>query len=305
MRILMTGGAGYIGSALLHQMDSLGVEEVVVYDNLTHGRYGVFFGARQEQSLSRTKVTFIKGDLLDSRALKKCLSGIDIVIHLAAKVSTPFAHGDPHSFEQVNHWGTAELSYLLEDSSVRQLIYLSSAAVYGSSTKPLDEHASAQPRSWYGASKHRGEKMLMRLADHQQVHVLRCANVYGYAPSVRFDAVINRFLLQSHFEKRITIQGKGEQLRPFVHVDNVVSVLKGLIRSNIESGIYNLVQENRAIIDIAEALKTIYPELEMIFVEQDMERHSLIVSGSERLETFMNRQDFEQELRQFATHFGF
>ena len=62
--------------------------------------------------------------MLDRRALTSHTKGIDVVVHLAAKVSTPFAHGDPHSFEQVNHWGTAELSYIVEEGDIEQVVYL-------------------------------------------------------------------------------------------------------------------------------------------------------------------------------------
>ena len=307
MRVLVTGGAGYIGSALLSRLANIqSVEEIRVYDNLSHGRHGVFFGATKSSKIGgEHKISFVRGDLLDRRTLASHLEGIDVVIHLAAKVSTPFAHGDPHSFEQVNHWGTAELSYIVEESNIAQVIYLSSAAVYGASEHPVDPQAYTKPRSWYGVSKLRGEKMLQRLSSHKKIHILRCANVYGFAPSARFEAVINRFLLQAHFERKITIQGKGEQQRAFIHIDNVISCILNLLGSPLESGVYNLVQSNRSIIDIAYALKDLYSDLEMIFVEQDMERHSLVVELSPEISDHIKRIDFIDELKLFAQRFAF
>ena len=307
MKVLVTGGAGYIGSALIGRLAQCEhIEEILIYDNISHGRHGVFFNYFNHlKPASCMNISFVRGDLLDRRTLKSNLEGVDAVVHLAAKVSTPFAHGDPHSFEQVNHWGTAELSYIVEEGNIEQVVYLSSAAVYGASEIPLDSQASTQPRSWYGVSKLRGEEMLTRLSSSKKIHILRCANVYGFAPSARFDAVINRFLLQSHFEGRITIQGKGEQKRPFVHIDSVVSSIVGVLDSDLKSGVYNLVQNNMSIIDVAYALKDIYPELEMIFVEQDMERHSLVVQASEELQEYIESANFVEELRVFAGRFAF
>ncbi len=306
MKVLVTGGAGYIGSALIGRMAEIEqIEEIRIYDNISHGRHGIFFNYFNHFKVNpSTNISFVRGELLDRRTLKSNLKDIDAVVHLAAKVSTPFAHGDPHSFEQVNHWGTAELSYIVEESEIEHVVYLSSAAVYGASEVPLDSSASTQPRSWYGVSKLRGEEMLTRLSS-KKIHILRCANVYGYAPSVRFDAVINRFLLQSHFEGRITLQGKGEQKRPFVHIDNVVSSIIGVLQSDLKSGTYNLVQNNRSIIDVAYILKDIYPELEMIFVEQDMERHSLMVQASEEIREYIQDAELIEELEVFAKHFAF
>jgi UDP-glucose 4-epimerase len=301
MRLLVTGGAGYIGSSLLPLLAAdPRFAEILVYDNISHGRHGLFTGPGFGGN-----VRFLRGDLLDTRNLRKALDGIDTVLHLAAKVSTPFAHGDPHAFEQVNHWGTAELGYLLEESQASQVVYMSSASVYGGSEDLLDSSAPARPRSWYGSSKLRGESMLLRLSDRLRVHVIRCANVYGPGPSARFEAVINRFMLQAHFEGRITIEGDGSQRRPFVHISNACSVLYGLLGSELSSGVYSLVQHNSSVMEIASALRELYPSLEMIFVEQDMPRHGLQVRPSPALEAWIRHRPLEEELAGFSACFAF
>ena len=246
---------------------------------------------------------FVRGDILDTRTLRKALEGIDVVFHLAARVSTPFAHGDPHMFEQVNHWGTAELSYLLEDSSVSRVVYVSSASVYGLSDDVKDTASLPKPNTWYGTSKLRGEQMLLRLREKMMVSVFRCANVYGYSPSIRFDAVINRFVRQSHFEGLISIEGVGEQYRPFAHIDRVADVLVHSL-SMEQSGIYNLVDENLRILDIAQVLQSKYPRLQMMFIEQDMKRQSLRVVPSPELRVVTSRS-LADNIDHFIRHFGF
>jgi UDP-glucose 4-epimerase len=213
MKVLVTGGAGYIGTELVSLLiANPDVNEVIIYDNLSRPNYNFFLGLKHQQ---HQKVNFIKGELLDSRALKKVLKGVDVVYHLAAKVTTPFANADSHAYEQVNHWGTAELVYAVEDSEVKRFIYTSSTGVYGSSRIPAHEDTPPDPQTFYAASKLRGEQHVRRLIKSGKIEtfLMRCGNVYGYSKSMRFDAVINRFIFEANFGKMVTIQGDGKQSR--------------------------------------------------------------------------------------------
>ena len=311
-QILITGGAGYIGSALLPLLSQLPqISKIIIYDNLSHGRREAFL---QPPFTNAEKIHFLFGELLDSRNLQKVLEGIDYVIHLAAKVSTPFANGDAHSFEQINHWGTAELSYAVESRNLKGLLYVSSASVYGSQNSNTPEictiDTAPSPSTWYGQSKLRGEKMLSRLQNRYPISILRCANVYGLAPCVRFDAVINRFAFEAHFQRRLMIEGTGKQMRPFVHIDNLVQSITHIVDETLNgapqwNGIFNVVQHNRSIVDIADALKEIYLDLEMIFVEQDMPRHSLLVETDPNINMFFNKRTFDEELKELLKDFAF
>ena len=92
---------------------------------------------------------------------------------------------------------------------------------------------------------------MQRLFDKIPTFILRTGNIFGYSPSVRFDAVINRFLFDANFIGRIQISGNGEQKRAFIHIDRVVNVLRNLLHTEIPSGIYNLVDKNLSILEIA------------------------------------------------------
>ena len=121
MRVLVTGGAGYIGSALIQELASYkGISEIVIYDNLSRGHLGLFLG---DQKIEGVRISFVFGDVLDGRKLKSTLKGIDIVYHLAANVTSPYADQNPQQFEQINHWGTAELVRAIDQSNVKRLIY--------------------------------------------------------------------------------------------------------------------------------------------------------------------------------------
>ena len=142
MRVLITGGAGYLGTKLVYELESdTSVSEIVVYDNLSRPNMNLFLG----QVKLPSKVKFIKGELLDSRKLKKLLVDADVVYHLAAKVTTPFADHDPNFFEQINHWGTAQLVDLVKEAKIKKFIYVSTVSVYGNSDKEMTVPNSFPP----------------------------------------------------------------------------------------------------------------------------------------------------------------
>lgn len=304
MNILVTGGSGYIGTELVYALSGIAaVENVFVYDNLSRGNYNLFLGKK----VSSPKVKFIHGEMLDSRKLRRVLKNIDVVYHLAAKVTTPFANLDGHIFEQTNHWGTAELVYALEENPVKKFIFASSAAVYGSSVSPATEDTSANPDSFYSISKKRAEQHVERMFDKMNTLIIRLGNVYGYSKSMRFDAVINRLMFDAHFTNRITINGTGKQHRSFIHIDKVTAVLSDLLNKDIPGGIYNLSDKNLNILDVVEELKKIYPDMESFFINQNYGAHDLQVERNSKLLKYVSLAEtsLEDELRIFKEQFSF
>lgn len=305
MRVLVTGGAGYIGSELVYKLTiNKDVEEIVVYDNLHNRNYNFFTGLRK---LEHPNLRFIKGDILDGRKLRKSLEGIDVVYHLAANVTTPFADQNPHFFEQVNHWGTAELCYAIEKSNVSKFIYVSSVSVYGSREDLVNSETELHPRTFYGISKMRGEEHVRRLFKKLPVYIVRSGNVFGYSKGMRIDAVINKFMFDAQFENRITINGDGNQHRAFIEIKRVVATLDALIGSDLPSDNYNLVDKNLTILDIAENIKELYPELEMIFVNQHLKMREIRVEKDPRITKLLTikEQSLKEELSQFKKMFTF
>lgn len=304
MNILITGGAGYIGTELVRHLVTLPqVDHIIVYDNLSRGNYNLFMGNR----LEAPKVKFVLGDMLDSRKLRKVLKGIDVVYHLAAKATTPFDNTDSHFYEQVNHWGTAELVYAVEESEVSKFIYTSSASVYGSSKDELDEQTIPNPGTFYGISKLRGESHVQRLSDKYNPLIIRCGNVYGYSASMRFDAVINRFMFDANFNNRISINGNGKQYRSFINVDKVVDALAQVLLNNIPSGIYNLTDKNLQMLDLVDVMKEIFPSLEFIFINQHLTLKEVKLNVKSKLLSYIDLPDtdLKQELISFKEKFAF
>ena len=306
MNVLVTGGAGYVGTKLVKQLTTLKeVDKVIVYDNLSRGNYNLFLG---DPIAYGDKIEFIQGDILDSRLLRKTLKDIDYVYHLAAKVTTPFANTDPHFYEQINHWGTAELVYALEESDVKKLIHLSSTSVYGSSEIMVDEESQLHPRTFYGVSKMRAEKHVQRLIDQDRALIIRSGNVYGYSKSMRFDAVINKFAFETNFHKRIIIQGSGNQYRAFVHVNDLVRNLAALISNDVPADVYNIVSKNLAILELVDVFKELCPELEFLFVDQHLDLRNIQVSTDLKLAKYLTLAKprlLKDEMQFFLDNFSY
>lgn len=306
MNILITGGAGYVGTKLVKRLlGEVTVDQITVYDNLSKGHHNFFLGEAFE---NRSKIQAVRGDILDTRLLKKHMKNVDVVIHLAAIVTTPFANTDPHFYEQVNHWGTAEVVYCAEESNVSKFIHLSSTSVYGASDEIADENTTPSPSTFYGISKLRGEEHVNRLSEKTNAINIRGGNVYGYSKSMRFDAVINRFMFDANFAGRIQIFGNGKQSRAFIHVNHLVDSLTKTIVGSVSSGTYNLVDKNLQILDLVDVMKEIYPDLEFLFSNQHMNLRELKISSEsalfEQIEKF-NNIPLKEELVAFKGKFAF
>jgi len=306
MKVLITGGAGYIGTKLVKKLSvEKDIEQIIVYDNLTRGNYNLFL---VDKIKNHHKIKFIQGDILDSRTLKKALNGIDVVYHLAAKVTSPFANVNLHYYEQINNWGTAELTYAIEASNVKKVVYMSSMGVYGFSEEEITEASPTNPMSYYAISKLKGEHHIKRLSNKVDTIILRCGNVYGYSRSMRFDAVINKFVFESNFNNKIIIQGSAEQHRAFIDIDIVAGSLCQIAMKKIPSDTYNFSQRNNSILDVMEILRETNSELEFVFVSQQTKVNEQRVSDVQKLKQhidYASTSSLKDEIVAFQNSFSF
>lgn len=306
MNILVIGGAGYIGTGLIERLaisDKVG--NITIYDNLSRGNYNLYLGDKLNE---KDNISFVQGDILDTRSLKKAMKGVDIVYHFAARVTTPYANLDPHIYEQVNHWGTAEVVSAIEETEVKKLVYLSSTSIYGASDIQTTENTIPNPKTFYGTSKLRAEEHVNRLIRKDRAVIIRAGNVYGFNQSMRFDAVINRFAFEANFTKKISIQGSGKQSRAFIHIDAMTQVLSGLPFAKVPSGTYNLALSNYSVLDLVDVFKELIPDLEFIFVDQHQELRNFELDTKLKLAKFMELPkpgNLKDELGEFLGRFSF
>ena len=298
MKVLITGGAGYIGTELAIALDKReDISEIIIYDNLWKNNYNIFLHSK----IKRNKVKFVKGELLDSRKLRTILDDVDIVYHLAARVAARLVNASHHLYEQINNWGTAELVYAVEESNVSKLIYTSSVSVYGDSDERMSIDTEPYPRTYYGTSKLRGEEHVSRLMDKIKTYTLRVGNIYGYGVSMRFDTVINKFMFDAAFKNKIKIFGTGNQYRNYIHIDKVTNVLLNLIDSDIKSDTYNLIDKNLQINELVDNIKTIYPNTELLFVNQHLKLRNIELDIDNRIEAICTYPDTDilTQLKEF------
>lgn len=269
MRVLVTGGAGYVGWSVVHDLVGRdGVEEVVIYDNFARRNYGVLLA---EKPRGEATIRVVVDDLLNSRALRRAVESVDCVIHLAAVAMSPDIDENPHVFDQVNHWGTAELAYAVEQTGAPRLVYLSSGAVYGQREIVADTETEPNPTNAYGRSKLAGERQLERLAGKLELNIIRSGTVYGVNPAARFDTFVNRFLLDAALGRPLSVHGSGEQVRPVVPVDIVAKHVVNSALAETTAAISHTVTENIAVNTVIDTLKTIDPSLDVIYINQQQQ----------------------------------
>ena len=299
MKVLITGGAGYIGTELCIKLDkNPKVKEIVVLDNLSKGNYNLFLHSK----IKPGKLTFVKAELLDSRSLDKVLKDVDVVYHLAAEnTNDEKLH---HLHEQINNWGTAELTYAIEESNVKQVIYLSSIAVYGNSKEENNSKSLVEPNTSFGSSKRRGEQHIERLGTKIKTHILRLGEVFGYGASLNMEGLLNSYMFDSNFVGRISVQGNGKQEQSFISLHKVSEILSNLLDNDLAGGIYNLVDEKKSVLDLIDSLKELYPDMEMVFTNNHLELPNQVAKADADLLALYTSQElsFKEELNNFKTH---
>lgn len=219
MQFLVTGGAGYLGSALVRRLASLG-HDVRVFDDLSAG----------DPARLPPDVTFARGDVNDLPRLWTLLQGIDCVYHLAARVSVPESVRYPREYNAVNVGGTVSVLEAMRDVGVKRLVFASSGAVYGDqSEQPLHEDLPPNPLSPYAVSKLASEHYIHTIGRLWNVETvsLRIFNAYGPGQQlpVAHPPVVPQFIRQTLGKGSLIIHGSGEQTRDFVYVDDVVDAL--------------------------------------------------------------------------------
>ena len=137
--------------------------------------------------------------------------------------------------------------------------------------------------------------------------ILRSGNVYGYNPAYRIDAVVNRFLFQANFLGKITINGSGDQHRSFIHVDKLADITTRIVDGKVKAGVYNVVEHNMTINDIAAKIKTYYPGLDIIHANHNIRMKDVITELPGRITTQVSwpQVPLEEELSRFKSRFSF
>jgi nucleoside-diphosphate-sugar epimerase len=257
MAVLVAGAGGYIGVPLIEALLARG-HQVVALD-----RY--FFGKEKLGNVVKHPNLRILTD--DIREFDPALlEGVDAVIDLAGLSNDLSAEIDPNVTESINYEGGKRLARLAKQAGVKRYVYVSSASVYGhGGGLALSEESECRPLTLYAKYKYGMESHLNKLgAPDFEVVIFRLGTVFGLAPRMRFDLVVNIMAMRAWKDRKIQVNGNGEQWRPFVHVKDVVeALLLGLERpsKDVAGEIFNVgsSQMNYQISGIARLVADAFP----------------------------------------------
>ena len=243
MKILITGGCGYVGSVLTEHLLNEN-HEIIVIDNQWFGNH-----LNPQRNLEN-----IKADIRDIDAIP--MNGVNVVIHLANIANDPAVDLNPTLSWEVNVLAAQQLIEKAILNGVSQFIYASSGSVYGiKDEENVTEDLPLVPISVYNKTKMVAERVLLSYKDQINVHCIRPATVCGMSPRMRLDVSVNMLTFQALKNKKITVFG-GDQTRPNIHIKDMVRVYEHFISNpKLESGCYNSGFENISINDIAQMVK--------------------------------------------------
>ncbi|MGB0934385.1 MAG: NAD-dependent epimerase/dehydratase family protein [Lishizhenia sp.] len=286
MKILVTGGAGFIGSNLVKRLVKE-KHEVVVIDNLLRGN--------KIDKATFEKIVFIKGDVRNFETVNKATKGCDVIFHFAAVLGVDVVADNPVETMDVEVIGTRNVIQAAEENSVNKILYASTSGIYGHSAieNALTEEVLVDPRTSYAMAKRYNEIYLASHCEEKGLNAisLRFFNVYGHNQDNRM--VVPRFFEQAHQNSPITVYGKGLQTRDFTYIDDTVEACVRLININ-GSHIVNIANEAEWNIEtLAHNIKNIVNSTsEIKFIDAPKKRYDYEVErrvgSSKKLERLVN-----------------
>ena len=235
MKIIVTGGAGFVGSHLVELLISKNHFPIIV-DNLNSGNYSYI-----KKFVDSGKAEFHKIDILDFKKLTS-LSKADAVIHLAAIASVVESIDNPSFVNDVNVNGTLNVLEFCRKKNIKKIVFMSSAAIFGNYEKKITESTIAIPTTVYGSTKLTGEqycKIYSELFDVNAV-ILRPFNIYGLRQNDNYAGVITKFLTKLKQNKSPVIFGNGKQTRDFIHVTDIVKAILKSLSYKTKFDVFNL-----------------------------------------------------------------
>ena len=243
MNILILGGGGYVGTPLTIKLLENKKNKITVVDTFWFGNY-----------LKKNKrLKIIKKDIRETNI--DWFKNIDCVIHLANIANDPAVDLNPNLSWDVNVITSMKIMKFAIKNKVSKFIFASSGSVYGiKKEKKVTEDLDLVPVSVYNKTKMIAERVFMSFKDKIRINCIRPATVCGISPRMRFDVSVNLLTLQAIKKKQITVFG-GNQVRPNIHIQDMVRIYEFFLKRNVPSGFYNAGFENLKIIDIAKMVQ--------------------------------------------------
>jgi nucleoside-diphosphate-sugar epimerase len=277
-RVLVTGGAGYVGSIVVDELLGHGFH-VRVLDSLAHGSVPSLL-----LPWGDPKFEFVRGDVRDDDLRPRALEGVDSVVHLAAVVGDPACARQPDLAREVNLEATKALLEDARRAGVGRFVFASTCSNYGKidGDRHADEDFELRPVSLYAETKVAAEREVLSMNGSLAPTCLRFATVYGTSPRMRFDLTVNEFTCDLAVKNELVVF--GEQFwRPYVHVRDAARAIVGVLvapLSTVRQEVYNVgdTQENYRKLDIVAILRERFPDAAIEFVHKDEDPRDYRVS---------------------------
>jgi nucleoside-diphosphate-sugar epimerase len=244
MKVVITGGCGYVGSVLVNKLIKNNFVKVIDAE-----WFGNHLKANVNLSIDKIDIRNINDDI--------DLKGYDAMIHLANIANDPSAALDPSLSWEVNVLAAKKLIEICIKNKIPKFIYASSGSVYGVKDEDkVTEDLELLPISIYNKTKMICERVLLSYKNEINLIIIRPATVCGYSPRMRFDLSVNMLTFQALTNKKIIIFG-GKQTRPNIHIEDMISVYEHFLYNNFKNGIYNAGFENISILDLGKKIQKI------------------------------------------------
>ena len=301
-QILVTGGAGYVGSALVPKLLDSGYR-VTVLDLYLYGDQ-IF-----EKYRAHTGLKEVKGDLRHPEAVKEAVAGCDAVIHLACISNDPSYDLNPDLGRSINYDAFRPLVKASKDAGAKRFIYASSSSVYGIKKEEyVTENLPLEPLTDYSKYKAMCEDVLQKENEDDFCTVtVRPSTVCGYAPRLRLDLTVNILTNHAINNRKITVFG-GSQMRPNIHINDMVDAYLHLLNSpydRVDGGVYNVGYQNLPVMRIAELVRdTVSADVDIEVTPSDDNRSYHVSSELMKKELgFVPRCTVEDAIRDLKTAF--
>jgi len=277
-RVLVTGGAGYVGAVLVPLLVFEG-HDVTVLEKFYFGKTPL------EPLVRKKKVKVWEMDIRDLEKSGKSLKGFTAVIHLAALSNDPSCELNPELTQDVNVGGSIQLARMAKEAGVIRFVLSSSCSVYGfGEGQILTEESPKNPVSVYAESKIKAEEYLFSIADETfKPTLLRFSTIFGLSPRMRFDLAINLMTMNGVTKKKIFIMGGGKQWRPFIHVRDVARIFSQIIGEPLDKvgkKVFNVGcdEQNYQIADLAKMVASHLKDVELEWTPDDPDKRTYRVS---------------------------
>lgn len=301
MTILVTGGAGYIGSQLIRDLRNEFPDKTIrIFDSMMREKYVSLWNLEG-------KFEFVEGDVRSKEDLQKAFIDVDTVFDLVGITNAPISFERKDLTMEVNVNGLKNILELVLKNNA-DFIYSSTASVYGNTNgKIVDEEAECHPQSPYGESKLIAEQEIKKAEKENglKAKILRLSTVHGWSPGIRFDIAANKFAYFACIGTPLTVWSSAlNESRPYVHVKDASKAFIHVYKKNLK-GIHNVVGENIKMGDLIELIKKHVPKAKIDITQASKSQASYALDGSKfRLTGFETVLTLDDGIRELCEKFS-